>query len=90
MDRNVGSTIKGSLRQQERIPAGTTFDFSISIRMFEEDDSGRTRYLDRLAEAFEMLEKDYLGGSGTRGYGQVKITTEDGETPIADHIRRLA
>jgi CRISPR-associated protein Csm3 len=87
MDRNLGSTRRGSLRQQERVPEGTEFDFSISVRMFVEDESGQSLYLDRLAEAFEMLEKDYLGGSGTRGYGQVLVTTEDGQTPIANHIR---
>ena len=90
MDRNKGSTRTGSLREQERVPEGTEFDFSISVRMFEEDESGRSLYFDRLAEAFEMLEKDYLGGSGTRGYGQVLVTTEDGQTPIANHIRGLA
>ena len=26
-----------------------------------------------LKEAFELLEYDYLGGNGTRGYGRVKI-----------------
>ena len=90
MDRNTGGTRKGALRHPERVPEGTEFDFSISVRIFEEDEGERKLYLDRLAEAFEMLEKDYLGGSGTRGYGQVVVTTIDGQTPIAEHIRGLA
>lgn len=90
MDRKKGSTRTGSLRQQERVPEGTEFHFTISVRMFEEDEGDRRLYFDRLGEAFEMLEKDYLGGSGTRGYGQVVVTTEDGQTPIADYIRGLA
>ena len=59
------------------------------FKVDEEDDSKKGQFLLKLAEAFEMLEKDYLGGGGTRGYGQVLVTTEDGRTPLAEHIRGL-
>jgi CRISPR-associated protein Csm3 len=80
MDREKGSTMGGSLREQERVPAGTEFDFNLVIRFFEGDD--RKEFYTYLAEAFEMLEKDYLGGSGTRGYGKVKITHENTDKPL--------
>ncbi len=86
MDRRKGTTNQGSLRQQERVPEGTIFDFTFSIRLFAEDASeDRRLYQDRLAEAFELLEQDYLGGSGTRGYGKVRFT-HNGK-PFADYLR---
>ncbi len=90
MDRNTGSTVRGSLRQQERVPAGAKFDFSFTMRLFEEDDPHRADYFSKLSEAFEMLEKDYLGGSGTRGYGQIEILTTDAKKHMFEHLRDLA
>ena len=29
-----------------------------------------------IQEAFRLLEMNYLGGNGTRGYGRVQIETE--------------
>lgn len=71
----------------ERIPAGSDFKFAFSLRHFEGDDL--KKYYEFLAEGFELLEKHYLGGSGSRGYGQVAIVTEDG-TPMAEHLRKKA
>lgn len=88
MDRKSGKASRGALRQQERVPEGSVFDFSISMRLFAEDDSAkRKNYLSKLAEAFSLLEKDYLGGSGTRGYGKVKIT-HDGK-PMSEYLKSL-
>ena len=36
----------------------------------------------KLKEGFDILEKDYLGGSGTRGYGQVSIDADWEEKPF--------
>lgn len=85
MDRKAGKAARGALRQQERIPEGTVFDFTISMRIFKEDKAKMTEYLSFLADAFDMLEKDYLGGCGTRGYGKVKITHEN--QSMADYLR---
>ncbi|MDR1657631.1 MAG: type III-A CRISPR-associated RAMP protein Csm3 [Deltaproteobacteria bacterium] len=72
-------------RTTERIPAGGEFDFSLVIRSFEGDNvAGFYQYL---AEGFELLGKDYLGGSGSRGYGHVAFVAEDG-TPLADYLRK--
>lgn len=82
MDRSKGATRQGSLRQQERVPSGTTFAFCISMRVFDIDKDNKKKYLTFLNEAMNMLEKDYLGGSGTRGYGKVRFLKEDGKTPL--------
>lgn len=58
-------------RTQERVPAGTSFDFEISVRIFSDDDEAAI--LGYLEEGLKMLEQDYLGASGSRGYGKVKL-----------------
>jgi CRISPR-associated protein Csm3 len=73
-------------REMERIPADSSFDFSFSFRVFEGDDS--RALLDFLADGFELLGQDYLGGSGSRGYGHVAIVAEDG-TPMHEYLRQF-
>ena len=90
IDRTKGRTITGSLRQQERIPAGAKFDFSFTMRVFEEDVPKKKEYFGKLAEAFDLIEKDYLGGSGTRGYGQVEFRTPDEKQHVSEYLRQLA
>jgi CRISPR-associated protein Csm3 len=90
MDRIAGKAQRGALRQQERIPAGAKFNLSISLRLFEDDKpEDRKRYISKLALAFDLLEKDYLGGSGTRGYGQVKVYSQDGK-PMSEYLKTLS
>jgi len=90
MDRLAGKAQRGALRQQERIPAGAKFNFSISMRLFAEDSAEtRKRFMKKLASAFEMLENEYIGGCGTRGYGQVKVFSADGK-PMAEHLKSLS
>lgn len=80
-------TCRANPRPMERIPSGSDFDFAFSLRYFEGDDLAG--YLNFLAEGFELLEKHYLGGSGSRGYGQVAVVAEDGR-PMAEHLRSKA
>ncbi len=89
IDRNKGLSYgRIGPRTTERIPAGSDFEFAFSLRIFEGDDTGK--YYALLAEGFELLEKHYLGGSGSRGYGQVSIVMEDGATPLPKHLRDRA
>jgi len=71
VDRRTQIAASGSLRTQERVPAGTAFQLAISVRIFDEDNE--QQLLGWLNEALALLERDTLGGSGTRGYGQVKV-----------------
>jgi CRISPR-associated protein Csm3 len=73
INRIAGTAI--SPRQIERIPAGVKFDVNFIINVWEYDD-GTTDGEDLfrlLEDGIELLENDYLGGSGSRGYGQVKF-----------------
>jgi len=72
IDRKKLSAFDGSLRTQERVAAGAKFAFEVVIRIFEGDDE--KGFMQRLEEARKIVELEFLGGSGSRGYGQVKFT----------------
>jgi len=61
-------------RQIERVPAGVEFEFEIKLKVFDEDDEEGLKEV--IEDGLEIVENDYLGGSGSRGYGRVKITYE--------------
>lgn len=60
-------------RQSERVPAGATFDFTVSIKVLniDADDGAELRRV--LYRGLRLLELDSLGGSGSRGYGKMKF-----------------
>lgn len=58
-------------RQIERVPAGAVFDAEFIINVWDTDDEKELLAL--FKEGLRLLENDYLGGSGSRGYGQVKF-----------------
>lgn len=58
-------------RQIERIPAGVQFEVVFSINIWSRDDE--TALMELLDDGIKALEADYLGGSGSRGYGQIKL-----------------
>ena len=64
-------------RQFERVPAGAIFGPLTMVFNFYEGEGfsveNDVKLLRRLFEAMELLEDDYLGGMGSRGYGQVKF-----------------
>jgi len=74
IDRRTGTARAGGLRTMERVPKGTEFNLNISVRVFEQDDEAKM--VGYVKEALELLQKDYLGGSGTRGYGWVEVQYE--------------
>jgi CRISPR-associated protein Csm3 len=71
---NVINRQKGTAehpRQIERVPAGVKFDFDIRVKVLEGDDEAKL--MDMVKKGFELIESDYLGGSGSRGYGRVRF-----------------
>ncbi len=70
-------------RQMERVPAGSEFEFRLSIKTLEEDPD----WISYVVKALQLLELDSLGGSGTRGYGKIKFKNlkVDGQ-PIAQEL----
>ncbi len=55
----------------ERIPAGLFFKLEIILNIFENDQEND--FMDTLFLSLNLLQDDYLGGRGTRGYGAVKL-----------------
>ena len=60
-------------RSMERVPAGSVFKVQFVFDLYQKEDRERLKLL---FEGMRLLEDSYLGGSGTRGSGQVafKIT----------------
>lgn len=64
-------TAEANPRTFERVPAGAQFKLNMVLNIFDgEDEEELVRTLNF---AIELLQDDYLGGHGSRGYGQVKI-----------------
>ena len=61
-------------RQFERVPAGAKFRLNLVFNIYEGDNE--TDMLKKVFEGLCLVQDDYLGGSGTRGYGQVKFNIE--------------
>ena len=61
---------KSNPRFQERVPAGAVFGGECIIQYQDKDDVDLEFIL---KEGFKLLENNYLGGSGSRGYGKVSI-----------------
>lgn len=62
-------TSRATPRNQERVPRGSKFEFEIIVSEYEGDSNNLALVL----EGLRLLEDNYLGGSGTRGYGKVEF-----------------
>jgi len=72
-------------RPIERVVPGVEFEFKISYRVFELENRNKesadkeniikedSELFDYVLYAIYLLEKDYLGGSGSRGCGKIKF-----------------
>ncbi len=80
IDRVRGMAKSGSLRQFERVPAGAVFHFSVVINVVADSDTTaiekEEKYLNLIKAGLKLLEDDYLGGCGSRGYGQIKLNID--------------
>ena len=74
VNRLTGVAADRGLRTQERVPAGTVFDFEVSVRIFDQDKEDDI--LAFIEEGLKLLQQDYLGGSGSRGYGKIELDYE--------------
>ncbi len=59
-------------RMIERIPAGMEFDFQLVYNI--ENEEQLEEDIEVLARGFRLLQLDYLGGHGSRGYGRVAFS----------------
>ncbi len=63
-------------RQTERVPAGVKFDFDIRVKVLDGDNE--EELIKMVKDGLKLLEDDYLGGNGSRGYGRVKFHIKEG------------
>ena len=69
-------------RFTERVPSGAIFNLNISLKVFDGDE----HLEDLLFRGLRLLSDDSLGGSGSRGYGQVQLTFDEDNQKIFDGI----
>ncbi|MCP1309506.1 type III-A CRISPR-associated RAMP protein Csm3 [Paenibacillus tyrfis] len=86
IERNTGRA--RSPRPIERVPAGTEFNFEISLRKFDFDDE--QALVDFVLEGMKLLQQDYLGSSGGRGYGQIEFRNVTIDGQLVDSFRHDA
>jgi len=63
-------------RFTERVPAGAEFNFRITLKIYSDEDEN---LLDILLKGMKLLELDYLGGCGSKGYGRIKFHFDNEE-----------
>lgn len=63
--------VSSNPRTIERVPAGAVFDINFILDVYDGDNEEELKKTIDLG--ISLLENDYLGGNGSRGYGQVKI-----------------
>lgn len=66
-------------RTIERVPAGAKFNLNMVLNIFEgvfegEKGDDEKALKATLQKAIQLLQDDYLGGHGSRGYGQVEFS----------------
>lgn len=67
-------------RNFERVPAGARFKLDMVLDIYNVDTVGEAQhtradnFISLLRQGLMLIEDDYIGGQGTRGYGQVQFT----------------
>ncbi len=69
IDRVTGKA--SNPRQIERVPAGVSFKLEFILNVWNNDNENELKEL--FDEGINLINNDYLGGNGTRGYGHISI-----------------
>ncbi len=80
IDRNTHTAADATLHTFERVPSGAKFDLLITLRGLSGDDVAALKA--EVERGLKALENDYLGSSGSRGYGKVKVHLKGWEQVI--------
>ena len=81
------TTAVANPRQIERVVRGAKFPMQLIYEVTNE--SEMVHDFEILKDGFKLLEYDYLGGSGSRGYGRVKIMDIHVEPVIGGSGRKM-
>ncbi len=76
------ATAVANPRQIERVIRGAQFNLDFMYEM--EDEKELVEDMEVIAEGMKLLQYDYLGGNGSRGYGKVTFSNVLAETVIGD------
>ncbi len=76
------ATAVANPRQIERVVRGAVFPLQLIYEV--EDEEKMISDFKILKEGFKLLEYDYLGGNGSRGYGRVKIADLEAVSVIGE------
>ncbi len=63
-------------RQIERVPGGAEFGLNLVVNIWEQDNN-EEELMRNLFKSLKLLKDDYLGGHGSRGYGQISFEIAD-------------
>jgi CRISPR-associated protein Csm3 len=70
-------------RAVERVPAGATFEFRLTVRVLDHED-----LTPMIFEGLTLLVLTGLGGSGSRGYGKIRFARlELDRQPVLERLR---
>ncbi|MCH9739334.1 MAG: type III-A CRISPR-associated RAMP protein Csm3 [Epsilonproteobacteria bacterium] len=61
-------------RQTERVPAGVSFRYDIRLKILDSSEEELLKAM--VKQGMELVENDYLGGNGSRGYGRVLFSNK--------------
>ena len=87
-------TSKANPRQFERVPAGARFSLDLVLDLYNVDAGSKGeknragRFVRLVSQALSLVEDDYIGGQGTRGYGQVEFIITSVTERTADSYRQ--
>lgn len=76
------TTAVANPRQIERVVRGALFPVQLIYEVKEEEHM--LQDFEIIKQGFRLLEYDYLGGNGSRGYGRIKISDLQAEVVIGD------
>ncbi len=78
-------------RNFERVPAGAEFALDMVVDIYNIDEDGEPSraetFINLIRQGLTLVEDDYLGGQGTRGYGQVSFRIDSVTERTADNYR---
>ena len=74
------ATAVANPRQIERAVRGSVFELDLIYEV--EESSELKEDMETLAEGMRLLQYDYLGGNGSRGYGKIEFRNISAETVV--------
>lgn len=69
IDRKTGTAYNP--RPYERVPEGTRFQLDLLLKIYDTDNEEEC--IQFVKQGLDLLESDYLGSSGSRGYGKISF-----------------